>query len=104
MPISSITNIAAQGMMAETKRFAVSANNVADVASVGYRRQLVELSPLETGGVSATVTEAPASSGDSVDPATEMIDQIGAARDFEFNAAAFEAGADLWDVLATIKR
>jgi flagellar basal-body rod protein FlgC len=104
MSISSISNIAAQGMMAQTKRLAASANNVANIDSVNYRRQSVELTPLDTGGVSATVTEAATPSADGIDPAAEVVDQIGAARSFELNAAAFEAGADLWDVLATMKR
>ena len=40
----------------------------------------------------------------TADPAMEMLDLVSAEIGFRANAAVFETGADLWDVLATIKR
>ncbi len=38
------------------------------------------------------------------DPAEAMLDLVSAGIGFRANAASFETGADLWTVLATIKR
>lgn len=38
------------------------------------------------------------------DPAMDMLDLVSAEIGFRANAAVFETGADLWEVLATIKR
>ncbi|MCR6500617.1 hypothetical protein MUO32_16335 [Shinella sp. CPCC 101442] len=38
------------------------------------------------------------------DPAMDMLDLISAETGFGANAAVFETGADLWEVLASIKR
>ena len=38
------------------------------------------------------------------DPAQDMLGLISAGNGFRANAASFEPGADLWTVLATIKR
>ncbi|MGX5718512.1 hypothetical protein [Shinella zoogloeoides] len=48
-----------------------------------------------------TIAEAPAG---AADPAESMLDMISAGIGFSANAAVFETGADLWQVLATIKR
>ncbi|MGB3876253.1 hypothetical protein [Shinella zoogloeoides] len=48
-----------------------------------------------------TIAEAPAGADD---PAESMLDMISAGIGFRANAAVFETGADLWQVLATIKR
>lgn len=38
------------------------------------------------------------------DPAEAMLDLVSAGIGFRANAASFETGADLWTILATIKR
>ncbi|UDF31252.1 UNVERIFIED_ORG: hypothetical protein LHK14_07960 [Roseateles sp. XES5] len=38
------------------------------------------------------------------DPALDMMDLVAAEIGFRANAAVFETGADLWDILATIRR
>ena len=38
------------------------------------------------------------------DPALDMMDLVTADIGFRANAAAFETGADLWEILATVKR
>jgi hypothetical protein len=50
--------------------------------------------------VEPTVTAGP----EGVDLATEMLELTEAELGYKANAAVFEAGADLWDLLATIKR
>lgn len=38
------------------------------------------------------------------DPAMDMLDLVSAETGFRANAAVFETGADLWEVLESIKR
>jgi flagellar basal body rod protein FlgC len=42
--------------------------------------------------------------GGTSDPAMNTLDLVSAEIGFRANAAVFETGADLWEVLATIKR
>ena len=101
MSITSITGIALSGMNAQTNRLAAVANNVANADTPDYQRQNVSLvSTSDPAGVGTTVTSGP----EGVDLATEMLDLTEAAMSYKANAAVFEAGADLWDVLAVIKR
>jgi flagellar hook protein FlgE len=101
MSITSITGIALSGMNAQTSRLSAVANNVANADTPDYRRQTVSLtSTSDPAGVGATVTSGP---GD-VDLATEMLELTEAELGYRANAAVFETGADLWDVLAVIKR
>ncbi|MCJ8054434.1 hypothetical protein GB928_009705 [Shinella curvata] len=74
MQLSGILNTARQGMATETARFDRAARTLA-------------------GGAS----------GDG-DLAAGMMDVVSAEIGLRANAAVFETGADLWEVLATIKR
>lgn len=74
MQLSGILNTARQGMATETARFDRAARTLA-------------------GGASA-----------DGDLAAGMMDVVSAEIGFRANAAVFETGADLWEVLATIKR
>lgn len=103
MSISAITSNALSGMQANATRLSATANNVANIDTPGYRRVETLLSPIATGGVSATVSQT-AEENAGVDPAHEMVDTITSEIGFKANAAAFETGADLWDVLMSIKR
>jgi len=101
MSITSITGIALSGMNAQTTRLAAVANNVANADTPDYRRQTVSLtSTSDPTSVRATISSGP----EGVDLATEMLELTEAELGFKANAAVFEAGADLWDVLSTIKR
>lgn len=80
MSISAVMNTAVYGMRAQTERLSVSAQAIANID---------------------TPVTAPAQPGDL---AAEMIDMIGAGIAFKANASVFETGADLWDVLMTVKR
>lgn len=108
MGLSAVMNIAVSGMHAQAKRLATAAHNIANADTSGYNRLDTQVSSLPTsGGVTTTVTPStsvifPDSS--NVDLASEMLDALTAAQSFAANAAAFETGADMWDVLMSIKR
>ena len=74
MQIAGIMNTALQGMATETARVDRAARSVA------------------------------AGSPPDGDLATDLMDLVSAEIGFRANAAVFETGADLWEVLATIKR
>lgn len=101
MNIASITGIALSGMNAQTSRLAAVADNIANADTPDYKRQTVSLiSTSDPAGVETSFTSGP----EGVDLATEMLELTEAELGYKANAAVFEAGADLWDVLATIKR
>lgn len=50
---------ALSGLSAANERLRASANNVANLSTEGYRRERVEASTTEDGGVATTVTKLP---------------------------------------------
>lgn len=96
----SITAIATSGMQAAAAQFAVSADNIAHLNTPDHQRKVAETAPLAAGGVQATVLTGET----GVNAEEELLSLIGAKIAFEANASVFETGAELWDVLATIKR
>ncbi|MDI7863274.1 flagellar basal body protein [Rhizobiaceae bacterium n13] len=107
MSISTMMGIAVSGMQVQTKRLAATADNVANALTPGYDRRVTSLTSLAAGGASASVrpsgeTTLPGAS--NVDLGQEMLDLISAETEFKANASAFETGAELWDVLMSIKR
>ncbi|TCL73599.1 flagellar basal body rod C-terminal domain-containing protein [Rhizobium sp. BK251] len=99
MSISGITATALSGMFAQTQRVGAIANNLANVSSASYGRLATSLTTAP-GGVQAVVSQTDS----EVDPATELTDLIEAEQSYKANAAVFETGADLWDILLGIKR
>lgn len=85
MTISSMMNIALSGMRTEQSRMTAAAQTIAGSGATP-----------ETGA--ATETDA------EIDLAGQMLDLMSAETNYKANALVFEAGADLWDVLMTIKR
>ncbi|MEM5470680.1 flagellar basal body protein [Hoeflea sp. AS60] len=81
MTISSMMNTALSGMRTEQNRMTTAANNIAN-----------------SGPGSATETDA------EINLASEMLDVMSAETNYKANAFVLEAGADLWDVLMTVKR
>lgn len=81
MTISSMMNTALSGMRTEQNRVLTAAHNIAN-----------------PGPGAATETDA------EIDLATQMLDIMSAETNYKANALVLEAGADLWDVLMTIKR
>lgn len=107
MSISAITGISLSGMQAQTTRLAATANNVANAMTPAYDRLDTQFASAAGGGVTASV--APSRDGtfddmSNVDLASEMLSLVESEIGFKANAAAFETGADLWDVLLSIKR
>lgn len=76
MTISAAMSISVAGMQTQSQRLNTAANNIANASTPGY----------------------------DVDPASELIDVMTAEQGFAANAAVFETGADMWDLLLTIKR
>ena len=81
MTISSMMNTALTGMQTEQNRMVTAAGNIAN-----------------SGPGAATQTDA------EIDLASEMLDVMAAEAGYKANALVLETGADLWDVLMTIKR
>ncbi|UJW73910.1 flagellar basal body protein [Rhizobium sp. SL42] len=107
MTITAAINSAASGMYAQQRRLLATADNIANALSAGYDRRDTHFSTGSAGGVTATVTSAQAQTvdeGTHVDLATEMLTLVETEISFKANASAFETGADLWDVLLSIKR
>ena len=100
MSISGITNTALSGMRAQTMRIGAIANNVANSSTPDYARLNTSLTAVASGGVQATVSPT----ASDVDPATELTDLIEAEQAYKANAVVFETGADMWEMLMSIKR
>lgn len=108
MSISGVTNTALSGLLAQQTRVANIANNIANADTPGYKRLNTNLSSTEPSGVAANTTraDAPTATPDTsnVDPLTEMTGLIGSEQAFAANAKVFETGADMWDMLMSIKK
>lgn len=106
MSLSAVLNTAAQGMDAQASRLSATADNIANSETPGYRREVSYLTTLNPGSpqsVRATV-RAEANGSGGIDPTSEMVDMIEGAQSFALNADVFETGADLWQLLSTVKR
>ena len=107
MSISSVIGIALSGMQAQQSRTAATASNIANALTPRYDRLETQFSTTRSAGVSASVAEAGMPRLDDaskVDLASEMLSLVEAENSFKANAAVWETGADLWDVLMAIKR
>lgn len=91
---------ALSGMQAQQTRLSVAANNIANASTPGYRAQRTEMSARPDGGVQATVADT---DGD-VDLGSELLETTEASLSYAANAAVFETGADMWQMLMTIVR
>lgn len=97
MTIGSILTIAASGMRARETALSALAANVANGSSEDWKPLETCFDALEGGGVEATVTQAP----DAVpDLASDMVGLVEQRLAWSANAAVFETGASLWDLLA----
>ncbi|WP_417433511.1 flagellar basal body rod protein [Hoeflea sp.] len=85
MSLSSVMNTALSGMQTEQNRLLTAAGNIAGSGPMS-----------ETGSASDTDAE--------IDLANELLNLRQAEIGYKANALVLEAGADLWDVLMTIKR
>ncbi|MBY5766026.1 flagellar basal body rod protein [Rhizobium leguminosarum] len=101
MSISGVTSTALSGMRAQTTRVGAIANNIANSSTPVYATLNTSLTTsVETGGVQAVVSPT----ASDVDPAAELTDLIEAEQRYKANAVVFETGADMWEMLMSIKR
>jgi flagellar hook protein FlgE len=106
MTLNAVMSTALSGMQGQVTRISATASNVANSQSNGYSRLSAQFQALAPAGVGVVMTAAaPATTAeDTADPLADITDLIGAELAFTANARAFETGADLWDMLAGIKR
>lgn len=107
MSVSGVMNTALSGMQAQTTRIGSIAGNVANSSTPGYSRLNTSLQPAgNNGGIHAVVapTAGATPTQTSVDLGMEIADLVEAAQSYKANAVVFETGADMWDMLMSIKR
>ena len=94
--MASLSSIALSGMNAAQTQLQASANNVANLATPGYRRQEVLQTPRAGGGVQTRVARAQA-----VGPSLEadVVAQLQAKNSFLANLAVFKTGSQLTGTL-----
>lgn len=100
MSMLGITSTALSGMRAQTTRVGAIANNIANSSTPGYARLNTSLTSVVQAGVQAVINPT----ASNVDPATELTDLIEAGQSYRANAVVFETGADMWEMLMSIKR
>lgn len=87
MGLSSVAAIALQGLREQAKNLETAASNIANADSAEYQPH-----------PSAPQTD------EGADIATEMLGMDEGELAYRANAAVFEAGADLWDILGVVTR
>ena len=88
--LSSVAAMALQGLREQAKNLEAAAGNIAEA---------------ESGEYTAQGAEAPAGpSGENADLANEMLNLTEDELSYRANAAVFEAGADLWELLGVVSR
>lgn len=85
--MASLASIALSGMNAAQTQLQVSANNVANLATPGYRREDVMQTPQAGGGVQTRTVQA-AVAGSSLE--TDVVAQLQARNSFLANLAVFK--------------
>lgn len=85
--------IALSGMQSASTRMAVSAHNVANLLTEGFRPQRATQTAQASGGSQATVSTA--SQPESVDLAREFVGQIEAKTQFKASARVLAAEAEM---------
>jgi len=88
MGLSSVASIAFSAMQTQSNTLSATADNIANATTPGYEVQ---------GDQSRQVAEG-------VDLATQMIELTEGELAYRASAAAFESGADLWDILNVVTR
>lgn len=107
MSLSAVMAISLSGMQAQQTRASATANNIANALTPGYDRLETRFSTAASGGVVASVTpsgDQTVDDGSNVDLGSEMLSLVQSEIGFKANAAAWETGAEIWDVLMSINR
>lgn len=95
-----MSGAALSGIHAQAARLAAIASNVANAESEDYQNLGTQFHTTEAG-VLAKISAEP---GVHVDLAAEMQALSEAEVAYKANAAAFDAGADLWQLLSVVQR
>lgn len=109
--MSDIFGIAASGMQAAQYELSVSANNIANSDTPGYKSQQPDLVDLSGGGVGVAGTSTDAtpgpilpdgSQGSNVDLAREVVNSIQARNLYTANADVFKTADQMYGTLLNI--
>ena len=90
--MTSISHIALSGMQATQTQLEAAAHNIANLATPGFHREKVDLSPQPGGGVSAAITRSDVEGG-SLE--ADVVAQLEAKNAFLANLAVFKTGNKL---------
>jgi flagellar hook protein FlgE len=102
--MNSTLSIAMSGLNAASTRLNVSAHNIANSQTPGFKRQQVEQTALAQGGVSVTVDSAGvAQSVPLASLAEDMVQQISAAYEFKANLKVIQTEQDLLGQLLDLR-
>lgn len=109
-------NIASSGLRAARDRMNVSANNTANVNTIGFKKKKVLNNEIKNGGVRSTVEQINTPGDPAVDEKTgelvegsnvniieESIEMIKAEKSFKANAAALKARDEMLGKIINIK-
>ena len=102
--MNSTLSIAMSGLNAASTRLNVSAHNIANAQTTGFRRQQVEQTALAEGGVSVTLDSASAPEQAPMASLTEdIVAQISAAYEFKANLKVIQTEQDLLGSLLDLR-
>jgi flagellar hook-associated protein FlgK len=100
--MASISSIGNSGLQAAQLRLDASANNVANMNTPNYRRQVVQQQAAPDGaGVSATVQREPQASGVALEQ--EAVEQMSATYAFKANLQTIKAQDQMMGALLDVK-
>ena len=98
--MSSVSAISLSGMSAAKTALSVSAHNIANLSTVGFRREQVAQASMSSGGVTTSLTRA-AEPGHSIE--TDIVGQLVAKNAFLANLAVFRTGDKMLGTLLDAK-
>ena len=94
--MNSTLSIAMSGLNAASTRLNVSAHNIANSQTAGFKRQQVEQTALAEGGVSVTLDSADTAQAAPLDNLVgDLVEQMVAAYEFKANLKVIQTQQDL---------
>jgi flagellar hook-associated protein FlgK len=100
--MSSLSSIGSSGLQAAQLRLDASANNVANMNTPNYRRQVVQQeATVDSAGVRATVQREPQAEGVALEQ--EAVEQISATYAFKANLQTIKAQDEMMGSLLNVK-
>lgn len=98
--MSSVSAVSLSGMNAAQTALGVSAHNVANLGTAGFRRQTVTQTAQASGGVETSVSQVN-EPGNALE--TDMVDQLQAKHAFAANLAVFKTSDKMMGALLNIR-